>query len=172
VNAVCYYTTLWHLKKVAQMKYPGFLSEKVIFMTLCMSVQPMSLYNCWGCFSGSDLPIYHTAWSLCPRTFTSSDHWGNTLKGNISVIMIRWKLRCTVCVNAEVWLPFFAKFNKWCITGTDLNHSGSYTDGRRCTRSTLGSRPDQDTSRVSLWTRSLGLWSSSYIDINWGVMLI
>jgi hypothetical protein len=41
-----------------------------------------------------------------------------------------------------------------------------------CTRSTLGSRPDRDASRVFLWTGCLGLSSSSYIDVNWGVMLI
>jgi hypothetical protein len=38
-----------------------------------------------------------------------------------------------------------------------------------CTRSTLGS---SHASRVFLWTGSLGLWSSSYIVINWGVMLV
>jgi hypothetical protein len=60
----------------------------------------------------------------------------------------------------------------WQVRNTNMEECWKWTYVLCCTRSTLGSNPDQDTSRVSLWTGSLGLWSSSYIDINWGVMLI
>lgn len=107
-----------------------FSQRKWSFMTLCTAIQPISQYISWSCFSGNVSPIHHTAWSLCSRIFTSLDHWGSTLKGNISVIMLGWMPRCTG--GCKHWaLIYFSQNRTGNVSRTDLDCHGDYMDKRR-----------------------------------------